>query len=306
MSNLPTGSLALDLKLGTGGWPRGRIVEIYGPEGSGKTTLLLEAVAQAQRGGGQAAFLDADHGLDNAAAERLGINVEALSLVRSNSLEEVFAKIDEIIRRPAVEVIALDSIAALLPESHLKIADPPYRRDEEHQHKIDFYLRALLGPLSRSRATLLITNQVREKVGVMFGNPETTPWETTVLRNYASQRVELRRLAAVKDGAQVVGFEMRAKVMKNRQAAPFAQAEFEVYYATGICWESELFRLGLEAGVLAKRGGHVFLDDLGLGKGQNEVVRALEHDAELAARVREEVLERLRPSPGPPGAGEGP
>lgn len=292
-----TGSLGLDLKLGTGGWPRGRIAEVLGPEGSGKTTLLLEAVAHAQQSGGFGAFLDCDHATDQPTAERLGVNVEAMPFLRTSSLEEAFEKVEELVRGGAVDVIALDGLAALLPEGcHGCSGDGiPPAKDAEHQHRVDYLLKALLGPLSRSRAVLLVSNPVVEKVGVMYGNPETTPWETTPLRTYASVRVELRRVMTIKDRDDALGFQVRAKVLKNRLAAPLVQAEFELHFATGIWTEAELLDLGLQAGVLTKHGARLSFGETLLGTTRTDAVRLLRQDPDLAARIRDGILERLRP-----------
>jgi recombination protein RecA len=291
-----TGSLALDLKLGTGGWPRGRIVELFGAEGSGKTTLALQAIAHAQRNNGFGAFIDADHGTALAAAGRLGVDVDAMPLHQTNGLEDAFEKIEELVRGGAVDVIALDSIAALLPEGaqDCSRSNIPLAKNPEHQHRVNHFLKALLGPLSRSRAVLLITNQVVEKLGVMYGNPETTPWETMPLRSYASQRVELRRVTTIKDGEEALGYEVKASVVKNRLAAPLVKAEFELHFATGICAEAELLALGLEAGLLEKRGGRISHGDLLLGTNRADVLRHLRQDAELAARLRAGIIERLQ------------
>jgi recombination protein RecA len=293
-AGVSTGSLALDLKLGTGGWPRGRIVEIYGPEGCGKTTLLLEAIAQAQRNGGLGAFIDADHATTQATAARLGIDLERMPFHRTNKLEEAFAKIEELVLGGAVDVIALDTISALMPEGWQNCADVPVLQDQEHQHKIEHYLKVLLGPLSRSRAVLLIANHVRERVGMYFGNPETTPWVTMPLRDYASQRIDLRRMAAIKDGDDALGIEVRARIVKNRFAAPVTQAQFQMYFASGICGENDLIALGLEVGLVSKRGNRFAFGEVPLGMGQREAVRALKQDAELAGRLREGIIERMR------------
>jgi recombination protein RecA len=238
------------------------------------------------------ALIDADHGTNQATAARMGIDLERMPFHRTNALEEAFGKIEELIKGGAIEVIALDSIAALLPEGNATCEAVPFHKNESHQHHIEHCLKALLGPLSRSRAVLLITNQVREKIGVIYGNPDTTPWVTLPLRDYASVRVDLRKMAQVKDGEFNVGAEVRAKIIKNRLAAPHAQAQFELRYATGICNEGDLLRLGLEVGVVTKRGNRLSFGEHLLGNGWNEAVRQLGHDATLATRLREGILER--------------
>jgi recombination protein RecA len=293
---VPTGSLALDLALGTGGWPRGRVVEVFGPEGCGKTTLLLEAIAHVQRNGGFGALIDADHGTSPAALQRVGIDVEALPLHRTNSLEEAFEKVEELVAGGAVDVIALDSVGALLSDDDRRggLKDVPMRQNVAHQHKVEYYLKSLIGPLSRSRAVLLVSNYVVEKIGVMFGNPETTPWETTPLRNYASVRVELRRLSPIKERDEALGYEVRARALKSRLAAPLVQAEFELLFASGICSEADLLRLGVETGVLTKRGGTHTFGEVRLGVSRNDALRRLKEDADLSAQVRAAIVERRR------------
>jgi recombination protein RecA len=226
---LTTGSLTLDRALGTGGWPRGRIVEVAGSEGSGKTTLLLAAIAQAQQNGGIGAFLDADHGVEPATADRLGVQWETMLYHRPVSLEEAFERIEELVQGGAVNVIALDSLAALLPRECLSCSHDaiPPNKNEQHQHHISHCLKTLLGPLSRSRAVLLISNPLVEKAGVYFGNPQMIPWETHPLKIYASQIVELRRIGRIKEGENTVGFEIKARVVKNRLAASMTQADLE-------------------------------------------------------------------------------
>jgi recombination protein RecA len=292
---IPTGSLALDLALGTGGWPRGRIVEVYGSSGSGKTTLLLSAIAQVQKAGGMGAFIDADHGVDRATAGRLGIDVETMPFLQTSSLEEAFESIEELVKGGAAEVIALDTVAALLPESNRgcsRDAVPPVK-NEEHQHQIGHFLKSLLALLASSRAVLLITNQLVPVAGVMFGPTEATPWVTAQLRDHASQRVELRRGVAIKDREDTLGCEVNAKIVKNRLAAPMTRAEFEIHFATGLCAESDLLRLGQDAGLLLKRGSRLFLGEQALGAGRADALRLLREDAQFAARLRDGIVERL-------------
>jgi recombination protein RecA len=294
---LPTGSLALDLALGTGGWPRGRIVEIFGHEGTGKTTLLLEAIARVQQNGGVGAFIDADHGLDSATAERLGVNVKAMPLLRSNCLEEAFEKIEELLRGKPIEVIALDSIAALLPKGNDTCQDFIPGKNEQHQDRIAHCLKALLRPLARTGAVLLIANQLVEKVGVFYGSPETTPWATMPLRSYASQRVELRRVTQLKAGETVVGAEIKATVVKNRLAAPLARASFHLYFATGIATDSDLLQVGLDDGLLAKKGAWLYYGDVALGNGWDRAREFLRDNAAVAEEITRKILQK-RGQPG--------
>lgn len=294
LQTIPTGSLVLDWKLGTGGWPRGRIVEIFGPEGGGKTTLLLEAIAQAQQSNGLGAFLDADHATEPRIWERLGVNTQKMLFHRPTCLEEAFEKIEELVRQKKVDVIALDSIAALVPEKANSCAHDvvPSGKNEQHRHHINHCLRALLSPLAQSGTTLLIANQVVEKVGVMFGSPETTPWETMQLRNYASQRVELRRSTSVKTGDEVVGYMAKAKIVKNRLAPPHTVAEIEILFATGISAAPELLELGMESGLLTKRGGQVFDGDTNLGK-PAQIPGFFAQNSERAEELRARIVEQL-------------
>jgi recombination protein RecA len=244
--------------------------------------------------------------MDATAAERLGVTFEPRHLIRTNVLEEAFEKVAELLKDSFVEVIALDSIAALLPEKGHRYSrgDIPSRKSQNHQHRIEYFLKILLGPLFQSRAVLLVTNQIREKVGVMFGNPEMPPWETTPLRDYASVRVDLRRTGTVKERDEAIGIELRAKVIKNRLGPTLRQAEFELVFATGIARESELLSLGLQTGLLTKLSAYIYLGDTRLGHGSANVIQLLRQDADLAAQIRAGIIERSRPEI-EPVAGEG-
>ena len=296
---IPTGSLDLDRALGIGGWPRGRIVEIYGAEAVGKTTLVLEAVAQTQQRSGFATVIDADHGLDPASLARFGIDPGGLVIHRTNKIEDVFSTIEDLLHRGA-DLIALDGIAALLPQDSEKAGHFPNTKNERHQSNIEHALKAILGPLFSSRAVLLVTNQIREKIGVMYGDPYMTPWETMPLKNFASVRLEVKRITHVKNGEDVIGSENRVRVVKNRLAPAFRNAEFEIYNDSGICREAELIRLGVEHDVMTKSGQAFRFGNVLLGRTELTATRALQRDAALTAQLHEAVLNRLAPTVTPP------
>jgi recombination protein RecA len=282
--------------LGTGGWQRGRIAELYGGEGAGKTTLLLEAIAQAQLNGGVGALIDADHGSSPDAVARIGVDTQALILHQTNVLEEAFKTIEDLIKRN-VDVIALDSIASLLLEAdHRNGSEQCVRvKHETHQKAVEVYLKALLTPLSKSRSVLLITNQLRERAGVMFGDINTVPWETFPIRDYTSQRVEVRKVTPIKKGDTTLGYETRARVVKNRFAPPLVSVEFELYYATGISEEPELVKLGLQIGVLTRSGKHICFGELTLGREQSDTIQHLRREPELAQQIKRAILTRSAP-----------
>lgn len=300
---VPTGSYTLDRALGIGGWPRGRIAELFGHPGSGRTTLVLEALAQAQRAGGTAALLDADHATEPETGRRVGVDPARLLLSRTNVLEDAFAQIEDWIEQ-GVDVIALDSIASLVRESVMRRnrADRPDEgKDEEHQRVVENCLKRVLGRLYSSRSVLLVTNQLREKLGVMYGDPMTTPWETLPLRDFASVRADVKRVTHVKDGEATIGAETRVRVVKNRFAGAFRDAEFEVWFDSGICREAELLTYGLTCGAVFRRHDHEDEETFGtftfagidLGREQTAAVRRLKADPVLAERLREAVFAKL-------------
>lgn len=295
---IPTGSLALDRALGTGGWPRGRIVELFGPEGGGKTTLVLEALAQAQRTG-TGALIDADHATDRDAVRRLGVDPHGLVWHRANVLDELVKTIEQFVAR-GIDLIAIDSIAALVTKYRTGGDDFPPVKDEGHQRAVEHWLKSLLGPLSKSRSVLLITNQLREKIGVMYGNPDTTPWETLPLKDFASVRVDVRRVTHIKDGETIVGAETRAKVVKNRLAAPHRAAELEIFFDRGLATERELVTLGLEGDVLSQSGVAVRFGNELIGRSRDDAVKRLRRDTELADRLYDAVVAGFTAVPVPP------
>jgi recombination protein RecA len=295
---IPTGSLALDRALGTGGWPRGRIVELFGPESGGRTTLVLEAIAQAQRCG-TAALIDADHATDPESARRLGVDPRGLVLHRGNVLSELIPVVEQFIKR-GVDVIAIDSIAAILigDKSPDDYAHQP--KSESNQKVVEQWLKSLLGPLAKSRSVLLVTNQQREKIGVMYGDPATTPWETHPLRDFASVRVEVKRITHLKDGENIVGFEGRLRIVKNRLAVPYRNVEYDVHYDRGIAIERELVALGLEGDVLTQSGQFVRFGDVVIGRTRDDAVRRLQRDEALTERLYEAVVASFVAAPVPP------
>ncbi|MBY0459394.1 MAG: DNA recombination/repair protein RecA, partial [Gemmataceae bacterium] len=301
---IPTGSLALDRALGTGGWPRGRIVELFGAESSGKTTLALEAVAQAQRVG-TAALIDADHATDPEAARRLGVDPRGLLHHRTNQLEDIAKLVEQLVKRN-VDLIALDSAGALLAGDYAR--DPSYfpeGKDPRHQRMFEHWLKTLLAALSASRSVLLITNQQREKIGVLYGDPKMTPWETHPLMDFASVRVEVKRVTHVKRGEDVVGSETRLRVVKNRLAAPFKNVELDILFDRGIDLEKELVTFGLENDVLTQSGRFIRFGDVVLGRTREEATSKLRGDDSLADEVHAALVASFTPAPlaDPPEAG---
>jgi recombination protein RecA len=289
---LSTGSLAMDLALG-GGWPRGRMVEIYGPAGAGKTTLALEAVAQTQKEGGLAAFIDADFATTENSAERFGIDLERMPFLRSNRLEEVATAVEELVAGQAMSLIVLDGIGSLVRKEFQKVGEDnfPTTQDTLHQTQMDALLRALLLPLAQSKAVLLITNRVVEKVGVMYGNPEMTPWVTHPLRDFATHRVEVRKGAWTKEREQTIGTEINVKIVKNRTAASNVSLTLSLNFASGLNRGEELLKMGIEAGLIHKRGNVYSYREMNLGLGLIPAQRTLLKNGEMAEELRKQILE---------------
>jgi recombination protein RecA len=284
---IPTGSLGLDLALGIGGIPRGRIVEIYGPESSGKTTLALHAVAEAQKRGGTAAFIDAEHALDPLYARKLGVDVDNLLISQPDSGEQALEIADTLVRSGAVDVLVVDSVAALVPRAELE-GEMGDSHVGLHARLMSQALRKLTGSVSRSRTTLIFLNQIRLKIGVMFGNPETTTGGNA-LKFYASIRMEIRRIGAIKDRDEVVGNQTRVKVVKNKLAPPFRQVEFDITYGEGISKTGELVDLGVKAGVVEKSGAWFSVDSQRIGQGRENAKAFLRDHPEVAARIEEKI-----------------
>jgi recombination protein RecA len=286
---IPTGALALDLALGVGGIPRGRVVEIFGPESSGKTTLMLHVIANAQRSGGLAAFIDAEHALDPNYAKRLGVNLDDLLVSQPDSGEEALSICETLARSNALDVIVVDSVAALVPKAELE-GEMGMATMGMQARLMSQALRKLTAILSRAKTTCVFTNQMREKVGVMFGNPETTPGGKA-LKFYASVRLDIRRKDTIKDAAgTATGNHVKVKVVKNKVAPPFTEAEFDIIYNHGINKEGSILDVGIDAGVVDKRGAWLqFNGDL-IGQGKDAAQKALVEKPDLAASIISAIL----------------
>jgi recombination protein RecA len=284
---IPSGSVSIDLALGVGGYPRGRVVEIYGPESSGKTTLTLHAVAQVQRQGGVAAFIDAEHALDVGYARRLGVRVEDLLVSQPDTGEQALEIADVLLRSGAVDLVVIDSVAALVPRAEIE-----GEMGDSHMglqaRLMSQALRKITGTVSKSHTTVIFINQIRMKIGVMFGNPETTSGGNA-LKFYASVRLDVRRIAAIKDGENVVGNRTRVKVVKNKVAPPFRQAEFDILYNEGISFEGDLLDLGVEAGTVEKSGAWFSYDGERIGQGRENARSFLRENPEVRERLSEAV-----------------
>ena len=282
-----TGSLALDIALGVGGLPRGRVVEIFGPEGSGKTTLALHAAAETQRAGGTTVFMDVEHALDPGYAERLGVNVTDLIVSQPNTGEEALEITDVFVRSNAVDMIVLDSVAALVPRAEIDgdMGDPQVGLQARLMSQA---LRKLTANISRSRAIVVFINQLREKIGVMFGNPETTPGGRA-LKFYASVRLDIRRIGQIKQGTEVIGSRTRVRVVKNKVAPPFRTCEFDMMHGTGISREGDLIDLGVDLGLLEKSGAHYTYAGDRLGMGRENVKSFLREHTDMAQAIDAEI-----------------
>ena len=284
IATISTGSLGLDIALGVGGVPRGRIIEIYGPESSGKTTLMLHIVANAQKAGGTAAFIDAEHALDPSYAAKLGVNLEELLISQPNSGEEALTICETLARSGAVDVIVIDSVAALVPRAELE-GDMGMATMGMQARLMSQALRKLAAILGKSKTMCLFTNQMREKVGVMFGSPETTPGGKA-LKFYASVRIDIRRREQIKDNmGNVIGNHIRTKVVKNKVSPPFMEAEFDIIYGQGINWEGDLIAVGLAKGVIEKKGAWLQFEGEMIGQGKEASRKALQDEPALAQKI---------------------
>jgi recombination protein RecA len=286
---IPTGALAVDLALGVGGVPRGRVIEIFGPESSGKTTLMLHVIANAQKLGGLAAFIDAEHALDPAYAKRLGVNLDDLLVSQPDSGEEALSICETLARSNALDVIVVDSVAALVPKAELE-GEMGMATMGMQARLMSQALRKLTAILAKAKTTCVFTNQMREKVGVMFGNPETTPGGKA-LKFYASVRLDIRRKDTLKDAAgNAVGNHVKVKIVKNKVAPPFAEAEFDIIYNHGINKEGSILDVGIENGVVDKKGAWLQFQGELIGQGKEAAQRALVEKPELATKIVEAIL----------------
>jgi recombination protein RecA len=284
---IPSGSLGLDLALGIGGLPRGRIIEIYGPESSGKTTLALHAIAEAQRRGGTCAFLDAEHALDPIYARKLGVDVDNLLISQPDAGEQALEIADTLVRSGAIDVLVVDSVAALVPRAELE-GEMGDSHMGLHARLMSQALRKITGSVSRSKTMLIFINQIRLKIGVMFGNPETTTGGNA-LKFYASVRLEIRRIGQIKDRDEVVGNQTRVKVVKNKLAPPFRQVEFDIMYGEGISKVGELIDLGVKANAVEKSGAWFSCDSVRIGQGRENAKQYLRDHKDMAVSIEKKV-----------------
>jgi recombination protein RecA len=284
---IPTGALALDLALGIGGLPRGRIVEIFGPESSGKSTLAMHVVAEAQRNGGVCAYIDAEHAMDPVYAQAIGVNVDELLISQPDTGEQALEIADMLIRSGALDVLVIDSVAALVPRAEIE-----GEMGDSHMglqaRLMSQALRKLTGNLNKSRTIAVFINQLREKIGVMFGSPETTPGGRA-LKFYSSVRLDIRRIESIKDGPEVVGNRARVKVVKNKTAPPFRQAEFDIMYGKGISREGSLLDVGVDLGIIKKSGAWFTYEGEQLGQGRENVKNFLAENVDLMVEISEKI-----------------
>jgi recombination protein RecA len=295
---IPTGALSIDVALGVGGLPRGRVTEIYGPESSGKTTLALHVIAEAQRLGGYAAFIDAEHALDAAYAKRLGVNIDELLISQPDTGEQALEIAEHLVRSGAIDVIVIDSVAALVPKAELD-GEMGESLPGLQARLMSQALRKLTAAISRSGTAVIFINQIREKIGVMFGNPETTPGGRA-LKFYASVRLDIRRLDALKQGTESIGARTRVKVVKNKLAPPFREAEFDVMYGEGISREGNVLDLGVEHGIVEKSGTWFSYRDQRIGQGRDNARKFLRDNPKIFADIETAVRHAvgLKPATG--------
>src|SRR5205809_7618825 len=295
---IPTGALAVDLALGVGGIPRGRVIEIFGPESSGKTTLMLHVIANAQKNGGLAAFIDAEHALDPAYAKKLGVNLEDLLVSQPDSGEEALTICETLARSNALDALVIDSVAALVPKAELE-GEMGMATMGMQARLMSQALRKLTAALAKANTTCIFTNQLREKVGVMFGNPETTPGGKA-LKFYASVRIDIRRKETIKDAAGVAtGSHVRVKIVKNKVAPPFAEAEFDIIFNHGINKEGSILDVGVESGVVEKKGAWLQFNGELIGQGKEAAQKALAEKPELTRTIVQTILEKRNAVPAP-------
>jgi recombination protein RecA len=291
IASISTGSISIDYALGIGGLPRGRVTEIYGPESSGKTTLALQVIAEAQKAGGMAAFVDAEHALDAQYAQKLGVDLENLLVSQPDNGEQALEIVEVLIRSNSVDVVVVDSVAALVPKAEIE-GDMGEAQMGLQARLMSQALRKLTGVVSKSNTTLIFINQLREKIGVMFGNPETTTGGRA-LKFYASVRIDIRRIASIKDGDQVTGGRTRVKVVKNKVAPPFREAEFDIMYGEGISREGDLLDLAVEKRIVEKSGAWFAYSGERLGQGRENAKQFLKDNVEVKRAIDERVRKEL-------------
>ncbi len=288
---IPTGSIGLNAALGVGGYPKGRIIEIYGPESSGKTTLAIHAIAEAQKAGGIAAFIDAEHAFDRFYAQKLGVDVDNLWISQPDNGEQALEIADQLIRSAAIDIVVIDSVAALTPKKEIE-GDMGDNVVGLQARLMSQALRKLTGTVAKTNTTCIFINQLREKIGVMFGNPETTTGGNA-LKFYASVRLDIRKITSIKDGDQVVGNQVRVKVVKNKVAPPFRKAEFEITFGEGISKAGELVDLGVEYGIIQKSGSWFSYEGTKLAQGRDATKQMLLDNPELAEELEAKIMQAL-------------
>lgn len=292
VESIPSGSLGVDLALGVNGYPRGRIIEIYGPESSGKTTLTLHAIAEAQKAGGIAAFIDAEHAFDRNYAEKLGVDVENLIISQPDNGEQALEIAENLIRSGAIDIVVIDSVAALTPKSEIE-GEMGDSKMGLHARLMSQALRKLTATISKTNCTVFFINQLREKIGVMFGNPETTTGGNA-LKFYASVRLDIRRAAQIKDGDNVIGNRTKVKVVKNKVAPPFKTAEFDIMYGEGVSKTGEILDLAVEFEIIKKSGSWFSYSDTKLGQGRDAVKALIKDNPELADELEAKIKEAIK------------
>jgi recombination protein RecA len=284
---ISTGSLSIDIALGGRGVPRGRVVEVYGPEGSGKTTLCLHIITNVQRAGGEAVFIDVEHAMDPSFAKKIGVDLDKLYISQPDSGEQALEIAETFVRSNAVDVVVVDSVAALVPKSELE-GDMGDAQVGAQARLMSQALRKLTAAISKSRTCVIFTNQIREKIGIMFGNPETTPGGRA-LKFYASVRIEIRRVTSIKDGDHVIGNRVRATIQKNKVAPPYKRAEFDILFTCGISREGDLVDLGTELGVIEKSGSWLAYKDEKIGQGRDQAKEFFKANKDVAAAIEKEI-----------------
>ena len=292
VDTIPTGSLSLDAALGVGGYPKGRIIEIFGPESSGKTTLALHAIAEAQKAGGLAAFIDAEHALDRFYAAKLGVNTDDLLISQPDNGEQALEIADQLIRSSAIDIIVIDSVAALTPKAEIE-GDMGDNKVGLQARLMSQALRKLTSSISKTNTTCIFINQLREKIGIMFGNPETTTGGNA-LKFYASVRLDIRRVTTLKDGDTPIGNQVRVKIVKNKVAPPFRKTEFEILFGEGISKIGEIIDLGVLYGIIRKSGAWFSYEETRLGQGRDAAKRMIADNPELAEELESKIMAAMK------------